>query len=87
MTLVVEYLVLPQLAGTRKAINTLSRVDGWYLLIGVGLEAGSIVAYTQLTRAMLPCYGVFRNRIMTITAGPACAKLAGRPAGRAPSPS
>jgi uncharacterized protein (TIRG00374 family) len=57
VTLVIEYLVLPQIAGTRKAIHTLGRVDGWYLLIGVGLEAGSIVAYTQLTRAMLPSNG------------------------------
>jgi uncharacterized protein (TIRG00374 family) len=57
VTLVIEYLVLPQIAGTRKAIHTLGRVDGWYLLIAVGLEAGSIVAYTQLTRAMLPSNG------------------------------
>jgi uncharacterized protein (TIRG00374 family) len=57
LTLVVEYLVLPQVAGTRKAIHTLNRVDGWYLLIGVALEAGSIVAYTQLSRAMLPPHG------------------------------
>jgi uncharacterized protein (TIRG00374 family) len=57
ITLVIEYLVLPQIAGTRKAIHTLGRVDGWYLLIAVALEVGSIVAYTQLTRAMLPSNG------------------------------
>ncbi|HEY2301194.1 MAG TPA: hypothetical protein VGH66_04850, partial [Acidimicrobiales bacterium] len=51
VVLVVEYLVLPQLAGTRKAIHTLNKVNGWYLLIGVALEIGSIVAYTQLSRA------------------------------------
>jgi len=52
--LVVEYLVLPQIAGTRKAIHTLGRVDPVYLLGGAGLEAASILAYAFLTRSILP---------------------------------
>ena len=52
--LVVEYLVIPQIAGTRKAIHLLGRVNPLYLLAGFGLEAASIVAYGQLTRSVLP---------------------------------
>lgn len=52
--LVVEYLVLPQIAGSRKAIDTLVQVDPVYLLAGLGLEAAAIVAYASLTRSILP---------------------------------
>jgi uncharacterized protein (TIRG00374 family) len=52
--LVVEYLVLPQIAGSRKAIHLLARVDPAYLLVGFALEAASIVAYSQLTRSLIP---------------------------------
>jgi putative heme transporter len=51
---VVEYLVLPQIAGTRKALDLLGRVDVWWLAVGVVLEIGAILAYAQLTRALLP---------------------------------
>ena len=52
--LVVEYLVLPQIAGTRKAIHLLSDVDATWLLLGVCLELAALVAYAQLTRSVLP---------------------------------
>jgi uncharacterized protein (TIRG00374 family) len=52
--LVVEHLVLPQIAGTRKAVHLLAQVDPVYLLIGFGLEAASVVAYAQLTRSLIP---------------------------------
>ncbi|MEA3020107.1 MAG: putative heme transporter [Actinomycetota bacterium] len=51
---VVEYLVLPQIAGSRKALQLLGRVDARWLLIGFLLEVGSIVAFAQLTRSLLP---------------------------------
>jgi uncharacterized protein (TIRG00374 family) len=54
LVLVVEYLVLPQIAGSRKAVHLLGQVDPWYLLIGTALEAGAIIAYVQLTHAILP---------------------------------
>ncbi len=54
LVLVVEYLVIPQIAGSRKALHLLGRVNLWYLLIGAALEAGAIVAYVQLTHAILP---------------------------------
>jgi uncharacterized protein (TIRG00374 family) len=54
LLLVVEYLVLPQIAGARRALGLLSDVNLRYLLAGLGLEAASLVAYAQLTRGVLP---------------------------------
>jgi uncharacterized protein (TIRG00374 family) len=52
--LVVEYLVIPQIPGTRKAIHLLAGVNPLYLVAGFLLEAASIVTYAQLTRSVLP---------------------------------
>ncbi|HEX4905347.1 MAG TPA: YbhN family protein [Acidimicrobiales bacterium] len=54
LALVVEFLVLPQLAGTRKALDLLGEVDVRWLVAGVVLEIGAILAYAQLTRSLLP---------------------------------
>jgi uncharacterized protein (TIRG00374 family) len=53
LALVVEYLVVPNIAGTRKAVQLLSQVSPRYLLIGLLLEIASIVAYAELTRTVL----------------------------------
>ncbi len=52
--LVVEYLVLPQIAGVRKSLSLLSSVNLTFVVAGLLLEAGAITAYAQLTRAVLP---------------------------------
>jgi uncharacterized protein (TIRG00374 family) len=52
--LVVEYLVLPQLAGARKAIHVLGDVQPAWLVAGVLLEAAAIASYAELTRTLLP---------------------------------
>jgi uncharacterized protein (TIRG00374 family) len=52
--IVVEYLVLPQLAGARKALHTLGKVEPGWLVAGVVLEAAAIVSYSELTRTLLP---------------------------------
>jgi hypothetical protein len=52
--LIIEYLVLPQIAGTRQAIHLLGGVDVAWLVLGLVLEGGALVAYAQLTRAVLP---------------------------------
>jgi uncharacterized protein (TIRG00374 family) len=57
IALIVEYLVLPQIAGTRKALHTLSQVSPLLLLLGFALEAVAIGAYAQLTRTVLPSEG------------------------------
>jgi len=54
---VVQFLVLPQVNGTRKAIRLLGHVNLPYLVAGVALEAAAIVSYALLTRAVLPHEG------------------------------
>jgi uncharacterized protein (TIRG00374 family) len=51
---VVNYLVLPQLAGARKALHLLGDVQPGWLVAGVVLEAAAILAYAELTRTILP---------------------------------
>lgn len=52
--LVVEYLVLPQLAGARQSLHLLGDVNVAYLLAGVALELAAIAAYAKLTHTVLP---------------------------------
>jgi uncharacterized protein (TIRG00374 family) len=54
LLLVIEYLVVPQIAGARKAADLLTHVNVLLLLAGIVLEVGSLLAYAQLTRATLP---------------------------------
>jgi len=51
--LVVEYIVVPQLAGAREALSVLGDVDWWLLIAGVALEAASLAAYSQVLRILL----------------------------------
>ncbi|MCU1486974.1 MAG: hypothetical protein JWN67_3720 [Actinomycetia bacterium] len=55
--LVVEYLVLPQLAGARKAVSLLGQVQPGWLVAGALLEAAAIASYAELTRTLLPVDG------------------------------
>ena len=54
MAFAVEYLVLPQIAGARKALEVLGDVRPTYLVLGAVLEILSVVAYAALTRSVLP---------------------------------
>jgi len=63
LAVVVEYLVLPQVAGTRKALHLLGQVDWRWLVAGVVLEIGAILAYAQLTRSLMPK----RSRVSLLT--------------------
>jgi putative heme transporter len=54
LALIVEYLVVPQLAGPRKVAHLLTQVNPLLLLAGVGLEGAALVCYAQLTRTVLP---------------------------------
>ncbi|MCL2394221.1 MAG: flippase-like domain-containing protein [Acidimicrobiaceae bacterium] len=53
IALVVEYLLVPNIAGTRKALHLMGSVSPLYLLLGVVLEVAAIVAYAALTRTVL----------------------------------
>ena len=52
--ILIEYLVLPQIAGARKALHTLGKVEPGWLVIGVVLVAAAVVCYAELTRTLLP---------------------------------
>lgn len=54
LALIVEYLVVPQLAGPRKVAHLLTEVNPLLLLLGVVLEAGALVSYARLTQTLLP---------------------------------
>ena len=54
VAIVIEYLLIPQLAGTRKSWHLLIDVDNAWLLVGLALEIGSLLAYALLTRTLLP---------------------------------
>lgn len=50
-----EYLVVPQLAGARRAVHTLLGVNLALVAVALALETASLLAYAQLTRSTLPC--------------------------------
>lgn len=54
---VAYYLVLPQIAGARKAAGELLSVNPWFLVLGLALQGAALFAYAQLTRAALPIRG------------------------------
>jgi hypothetical protein len=51
---VVEYLILPQVAGINQALHLLGRVNLGFVALGVLLEAASLASYARLTRAVSP---------------------------------
>ena len=53
----IEYLVIPQIAGARKALEVLGDVRPEYLAAGAALQVAAVVAYGALTRSVLPRAG------------------------------
>lgn len=64
--LVVEYLLIPELAGARKSLHLLTQVNVAYLLLACALEGASLVAYAQLTHTVLPAGGPTRWRLFRV---------------------
>jgi len=69
---VVEYLVLPQVAGARKAVHLVSQANPFYAAAGVVVEVASLVAYSLLTRSLLPphrppLHVIFRINLATLS--------------------
>ena len=64
--LFVFYVALPLLASHRAEVNSLAHINIGYLALGVLLEVGALVAYTQLTHAVLPHGGPRRFRLFRI---------------------
>jgi hypothetical protein len=73
VALLIEYLVVPQLAGPRKVAHLLSQVNPLLLLAAVGLEIGALLAYGRLTKAVLPpsanvkFFTIFRIELTTLS--------------------
>jgi uncharacterized protein (TIRG00374 family) len=51
---ILEYFVVPQIGGTHKAIHVLAGANPFLPLVGLGLEALSLLAYFELTRSLIP---------------------------------
>jgi uncharacterized protein (TIRG00374 family) len=51
---VLEYFVVPQIGGTHKAIHVLASANPFLPVVGLALEALSLVAYFELTRSLIP---------------------------------
>ena len=60
------YVALPLLASHRAEVNSLAHINLGYLALGVLLEIGALVAYTQLTHDVLPDNGPRRLRLFRI---------------------
>jgi uncharacterized protein (TIRG00374 family) len=60
------YVALPLLASHRTEVRSLAHINLAYLALGVLLEIGALVAYTQLTYAVLPPDGPRRFRLFRI---------------------
>lgn len=63
---VIEYLVLPQIAGVEHSIHLLGQVNVGFVILGAALEVASLAAYAQLTRAVLPTRTSTFSRIWRI---------------------
>jgi uncharacterized protein (TIRG00374 family) len=50
---VVDYVVLPRMAGTEQSLRLLRNVDPWWGGAGIALEAISLVSYSLSTRSVL----------------------------------
>jgi uncharacterized protein (TIRG00374 family) len=67
---VVVHFVLPEIAGARQALHVIGDVNPLWLLAGTAAELSSVVAYAQLTRALLPAPGrpsLWRTLQITVT--------------------
>jgi hypothetical protein len=54
LALVIEYLVLPQLAGTHRWLSLLAGANWWWVVAAFAAELGSLVAFSLATRTLLP---------------------------------
>jgi hypothetical protein len=51
---VIEYLVVPELVGASRNLDLLKRMNPFWLVAGLALEAVSLFCYALLTRVLLP---------------------------------
>ncbi|MHB8190261.1 MAG: lysylphosphatidylglycerol synthase transmembrane domain-containing protein [Ferrimicrobium sp.] len=54
LLLIVEFLVIPQIAGAGKTLHLLSRANYWLIPLAILAEAASLYSYAKLTASVLP---------------------------------
>lgn len=54
--LIVEYIVFPELAGASKSFHLIAQANYLFVLAGIVAEVLSLLAYGQLTQALLPVH-------------------------------
>ncbi len=52
--LIGKFLLLPKLKANSGHFDALAHVNPWYLILGMALEVGALIAYALLTRTVLP---------------------------------
>jgi uncharacterized protein (TIRG00374 family) len=63
---VIEYAVLPQIAGARRSVRLLSGISPLWLVVGVLAEALSLLAYARLTQVTLDVREVPYRQLLRI---------------------
>jgi uncharacterized protein (TIRG00374 family) len=63
---VIEYILLPQIAGARKTAHLLADVQPWWAVLGVVTEAASLLAYVRFTQVTLHNEPISFGRLMQI---------------------
>jgi uncharacterized protein (TIRG00374 family) len=63
---VLEYVLLPELASARREFHQIGHLNFLWLILGVILELGALVAYAELTRTVLSPGAPSRFRIFRI---------------------
>ncbi len=63
---VAEYVLLPELASARREFHRLSQLNVMWLLLGALLEVAALVAYAELTHAVLSPGAPHRFRVLRI---------------------
>jgi uncharacterized protein (TIRG00374 family) len=63
---VIEYILLPQIAGARKTAHLLADVEPWWAVLGVAMEAAALLAYVRFTQVTLHSEAVGFGRLLQI---------------------
>jgi uncharacterized protein (TIRG00374 family) len=61
-----EYILLPELASARKQLHQLQHLNFWWLVLGLLLELGALLAYAEVTRTVLSPGAPSRFRVFRI---------------------
>ena len=61
---IIDYLVLPRLAGAEKSLHLLAEIRPGWVVAGVVFEAASLVCYLLFTRSLLRDRGVSFSRML-----------------------